>query len=251
MNFSKQTKKNQPPTEKFYRSSALFMQLGLVLALLIVYISLEYTSTKTVFLLDDVAPDDGTTYVFSAPPDIRIERNKEPQEKQVPKKAPLVDIKVVPNDTKNPEILDLPDNPDNPEKLNISDIVEIVEEGPIPEGPIPFTILEEAPIFPGCEDFKNEEAKACFTKQMTKFVNRKFDASIAEGLNLSGKQKIYAQFTIGKNGLVTDIKIRAPHKSLEKEALRVIEKLPEMIPGKQRKKAVPVKYTLPIVFQIE
>ena len=251
MNFSKQTQKNQPPTEKFYRSSALFMQLGLVLALLIVYLSLEYTSTKTVFVLDNVVHEEGTTYVFSAPPDIIIERNQEPREKLVPKKAPLIDINIVPDDTKTPEILELPDSNENPKKLNISDIVEIVEEGPILEEPIPFTILEEAPIFPGCENLKNEEAKACFTKQMTKFVNRTFDASIAEGLNLSGKQKIYAQFTIGKNGLVTDIQIRAPHKSLEKEALRVIEKLPEMTPGKQRKKAVPVKYTLPIVFQIE
>ena len=68
---------------------------------------------------------------------------------------------------------------------------------------------------------------------------------------MTGKQRIFALFTIDKNGLVTDIIIKAPHKKLEKEALRVIEKLPEMIPGKQRKRAVAVKYTLPIVFQIE
>ena len=98
---------------------------------------------------------------------------------------------------------------------------------------------------------KIEESKACFTKQMTKFVNRNFDATISEGLNLTGKQRIIALFTIDKNGRVTDIQIKAPHKRLEKEALRVIEKLPEMIPGKQRKKSVPVKCTLPIVFKLE
>ncbi|WP_117881800.1 energy transducer TonB [Aureibaculum luteum] len=249
MNFSKQTNKNQPPTEKFYRSSALFMQLGLVLALLIVYLSLEYTSTKTVFILDDVVHEEGTTYVFNAPQAIIIERKSAPQEPPIMKKVKLVEPKIVPNETPTETFIDLPpDETTTTEKIN--GIIEVViKESDI--APIPFTVLEEAPIFPGCEDLKNEAAKTCFTKQMTKFVNRNFDASIAEGLSLSGKQKIYAQFTIGKNGLVTDIQIRAPHKSLEKEALRVIEKLPEMIPGKQRKKAVPVKYTLPIIFQIE
>ncbi|MDY7394588.1 energy transducer TonB [Aureibaculum sp. 2210JD6-5] len=249
MNFSKQPQKNQPPTEKFYRSSALFMQLGLVLALLIVYVSLEFTSTKTITLFDDFIPDEEQAYVFTAPPDIIIEKKQEPKEKQKREKVPLTDHEIVPDNTKFEDVLDLPTTDDQP-KIDIGEIDEVIEKGDDDIPPIPFEILEEAPVFPGCEGLEKQESKACFTKQMTKFVNRKFDAGIAEGLNLTGKQRIFALFTIDKNGLVTDIKIRAPHKTLEKEALRVIQKLPEMIPGKQRKKAVPVKYTLPIVFEI-
>jgi len=250
MNFSKKTQKNQPPTESFYRSSALFMQLGLVLALLIVYTSLEYTSTKNVTMIEVPVHDDLLPPIFSAPPDIIIERTQEPKQ-QPPKTVQLVDPEIVPDDTIIPEILDIPPTDAEP-PLDIGKIIEIDEPaGPGDEAPLDFYALEEAPVFPGCEGLEKEESKACFTKQMTKFVNRKFNAGIAEGLDLTGKQRIFALFTIGKNGLVTDIIIKAPHKRLEKEALRVIEKLPEMIPGKQRKRAVAVKYTLPIVFQLE
>ena len=250
MNFSKQNQKNQPQTEKFYRSSAIFMQLGLVLALVIVYASLEYSSTKTITLLDDFIPDDNSTYIFSAPPDIIIERKQEPKEQPVKKKVQLNDLETVPDDTKISEILDLPSTDNQQPTLDIGNIDEVIPPEKVTE-PIDFIVLEEAPIFPGCEGLTNKESKACFTKQMQKFVNRKFNPSIAEGLNLKGKQRIFALFTIDKNGMVTDIIIKAPHKRLEKEALRVIQKLPEMIPGKQRKQPVPVKYTLPIVFKIQ
>jgi len=253
MNFSKQTKKNQPPTEKFYRSPGLFMQLGLVLALLIVYVSLEYTSSaNTLTILEKHEPTE-VDFVFTAPPTIQIDRVEEPQE--LPdKKVAQTDPEIVPDDTPDKEIFELtkkddttPDNATTDEK--IEGIIEVITEED--KEPVPFIALEEAPIFPGCEGLKGEESKTCFTKQMSKFVNRKFDSSIAEELNLTGKHRIITFFTIDQHGMVTDIQIRAPHKRLEKEALRVIEKLPEMIPGKQRKKAVPVKYTLPIVFQVK
>ncbi len=250
MNFSQKPQKNQPATEKFYRSSALFMQLGLVLALLIVYISLEYTSTKTTLLFDEYVPDDTPIYVFTAPPEITIERKKVPLENQVRKKVQLTTSKVVPNDTPIDIILNLPPGDATP-KDKIGGIVEAPDNPYDDIEPIDFIILEEAPIFPGCEDLEKEESKVCFTKQMTKFVNRKFNPNIAEGIHLTGIQRIFAQFTIDKNGMVTDIHIRAPHKKLENEALRIIQKLPEMIPGKQRNNAVPVKYTLPIIFKIE
>jgi protein TonB len=44
--------------------------------------------------------------------------------------------------------------------------------------------------------------------------------------------------------------VKAPHARLEKEALRVIEALPKMTPGKQHLKPVKVKYTLPIIFEV-
>ena len=44
---------------------------------------------------------------------------------------------------------------------------------------------------------------------------------------------------------------RAINLELEKEAIRVISKLPQMTPGYQRGKAVIVPYSLPIVFQVQ
>jgi protein TonB len=58
-------------------------------------------------------------------------------------------------------------------------------------------------------------------------------------------------FTIDKNGEISDVRARAPHKRLEEEAKRIIYRyLPKVIPGKQKGKAVAVKYSLPIVFNV-
>ena len=248
MNFSKENLKHQHPTEKFFKSPALFMQLGLVLALFIVYLTLEITTAKTVVTIDYIDPDEPDAYALSIPT-ISIERKQTLVNKQkVAEKVPLIDINIVPDN--NPAtILELPSDGNNKPTPTIGSLIEapdIVEE----PKPIDFIRLEEAPIFPGCEGLKGQASKKCFTKQMSKFVSRKFDTSIAEELNLTGKQRIFALFTIDKKGLVTDIKIKAPHKRLEKETLKIIQKLPEMVPGKQRTKPVAVKYTLPITFEV-
>jgi len=46
------------------------------------------------------------------------------------------------------------------------------------------------------------------------------------------------------------LQTRAPHKLLEDEANRVVNKIPQMKPGKQGGQEVSVLYTLPIIFQV-
>ena len=87
---------------------------------------------------------------------------------------------------------------------------------------------------------------------MKQFVQRNFDAGLANELGLhSGKHKIQTQFIINKEGNIIDIKIRAPHKRLEKETKRIIKKLPQFKPGKQNNRTVKVRYLLPIAFNVE
>ena len=58
-------------------------------------------------------------------------------------------------------------------------------------------------------------------------------------------------FKIDKEGNIIDIKARAKHPNLEKEAIRVISLLPKLIkPGYQRGKPVIVPYSLPIIFNV-
>ena len=59
------------------------------------------------------------------------------------------------------------------------------------------------------------------------------------------------KYTFDKTGNITDVQARAPHKRLQEEAIRVVKSLPKMIPGKQRGRAVGVKYSLPIAFKVE
>jgi protein TonB len=87
---------------------------------------------------------------------------------------------------------------------------------------------------------------------MNKFVQRNFNAQLANEIGLnSGKYRISTQFIIDDKGNVVDIQIRAPHFRLKKETQELIEKLPRFTPGKQRNKAVKVKYTLPISFRVD
>jgi len=248
MNFSKKPQQ-QHHSEKFQKSPFIFTQLGLVLALLVVYLALEFTTIKEITMLDYVFPDEDPTFVTSDASEIVIEKKKATKQAKTKKPAPLIDIITKPDDDNITEkVLDPPD--DNPTTDVIKKIIEVTE-GIDKDEILPFRVIEEAPVYPGCEGLDSIASKRCFTSKISKFVSKTFDASLAEELNLFGKQRISVQFTIDKTGAITDILARAPHKSLEKEALRVVQKLPQMTPGKQRKRPVGVKYTLPIVFFIE
>lgn len=108
---------------------------------------------------------------------------------------------------------------------------------------VSFSIIETSPTFPGCEDGD----KKCFNKNLQRHVFKNFDSDLPNELQLSsGRKRIVMLFKIDKKGNVIDIKIRAPHKKLEKECIRILEMLPVMKPGKQRGKEVTVKYTLPM-----
>ena len=129
------------------------------------------------------------------------------------------------------------------EEVEVDDVEEDIE--------VPFAVIENVPVFPGCEKGNNDAKKACMNKKLSSFVAKKFNTELAQELGLSGVQQIRVFFKIDKNGNIVDIKARAPHPSLEKEAKRVIGLLPKMKPGMQRGKAVRVPYYLPIKFQVQ
>ena len=244
------TKKHHP-NDKLQKSSKLFLQLGLILALLVCYSFLEMSTLQKTQIACTLPSIDPGPYVFSEPPIIVIEKD-EPLKNKTKLQLSKTDIKQIKNDEPViKEILDTISKIDNdkidkaidnlpPDNSTIDDEVE----------PIPFIFLEEIPIYPGCENLDIDASKQCFTKELSKFVNKKFNTELASELGLYGKQNIYVQFVIDKSGKVTNIMARAPHKKLEEEAIDIIGKLPKMTPGKQRTKPVPVKYTLPIKFEI-
>jgi len=129
------------------------------------------------------------------------------------------------------------------EEVEVEEIDEDIE--------VPFAVIENVPVFPGCEKGNNAAKKKCMSDKIAKFVNRKFNTDLASDLGLSGRQRINVIFKIDKTGNIVGVRARAPHPGLEKEAKRVIGQLPKMKPGKQRGKAVTVPYSLPIIFQVQ
>ena len=102
-----------------------------------------------------------------------------------------------------------------------------------------FTVVEEMPQFPGGMG----EAMR-FLAQNIKYPKAAQQAKI-EG-------RVIVQFVVGKDGRVSDIQImRSVSPDLDAEAIRVVGMMPKWIPGKQRGKAVTVKFTMPIMFRLQ
>ena len=115
---------------------------------------------------------------------------------------------------------------------------------------VPFSVIDQIPVFPGCEDLSKAEQKNCISRNIARHVNRNFNTELATELGLFGRQRINVIFKINKEGNIVDVRSRAPHPGLEAEAIRVIKTLPKMIPGEHQGKKVNVPYSLPIIFQV-
>ena len=134
------------------------------------------------------------------------------------------------------------------EEIVVEDIqIEEVEE----DVEVPFMVIENVPVFPGCESGSNDAKRKCMSDKISEFVRRKFNTDLAGDLGLTGRQRINVIFKIDKSGNVVGIRARAPHTRLQAEAERVVNLLPKMLPGKQRGKPVVVPYSLPIIFEVQ
>lgn len=126
--------------------------------------------------------------------------------------------------------------------------VEVIEEEVDVE--VPFAIIEDVPLFPGCENVKKSERRNCFQEKIQRHIAKNFRyPEIAQEMGIQGR--VYVQFVISKDGSITGIRTRGPDKNLEKEAQRIIARLPVMIPGKQRGRPVRVPFSIPINFKLQ
>lgn len=264
MNFSKKNhelvrqnekivKKAQKHDVNLRKNSTMYFQIGLIICLLATYFVMNMKFETSEIGITNGEGEIEVEKVF-AMKDYEI--YKQPAEKIKPKvkrervvidnnirqvKNDFVELKPVEVVTPNLNTTDQPKTTlfdSGSQKNSLPTIVNINN-------------VDQVPIFPGCEGLStNSERKTCMSNKITKLVQRKFNTSLGEGLGLTGKQKINVEFKIDENGNVTGIKSRAIHPILEKEAERVVGKIPKMEAGKQQNKNVTVLYNLPIVFQV-
>lgn len=237
-------KKN--PKADIGRRSVLFFQIGLVLMLLISWQAVEWkTYDRTMAdagqleIEDDMMEEIPVTQQLTPPPP-----------PPPPPPAPEV-IDVIEDESEEEEtIIESTETSQEEEIVEVEEIIEEVIEEEIEE--VPFAVIENVPVYPGCENQKTNDAKkACMSEKVSTFINRKFNTQLAEDLGLEGRQRIMVQFKIDQTGKVVDVRARAPHPRLEREAVSVVQSLPNMTPGKQRGKPVAVLYSLPIIFDIQ
>ncbi|MDA9883339.1 energy transducer TonB [Flavobacteriaceae bacterium] len=129
-------------------------------------------------------------------------------------------------------------------------IEDIVVEDDFDDIDVPFAVIEDVPIFPGCESVAKSQRRACFQEQMNKHIRKNFRyPDIAQEMGIQGR--VYVNFIISQDGTITNIRMRGPDKNLENEAARIIGRLPKMTPGRQRGRAVRVPFSIPITFRLQ
>ncbi len=242
-------KKSQKHDANLQKNSTLYFQIGLIVCLLFSYGLFEMTFETNIPNYVEgrppVEPDDIDIPLIKPIKPTVEEPIKQKKVKQTNK------FKEVPDDKELDRLLENFVEPETNTPDVDPDFSGLINEPPV-DVDVPFVNVEVVPIYPGCENKKtNDDKRKCMSEKITKLVQRKFDVNLASELGLSGKQVIRTQFKIDKTGQVTEILARGTHPELEKEAQRVIDKIPEMIPGKQRDKNVGVIYSLPIVFQVQ
>ncbi len=239
-------KKN--PKVDLNRWSSIFFLTGLVTMLFISYEILEWKSFESSDQVSEVM-DVGDDLVMDIP--ITEQLNTPPPPPPPPAMVQQV-FEVVENELEVEEtIIESTELDQNTTIVEIEEIEEVVaEEEEIVD--IPFAVIEDVPIYPGCENERNNEGKkTCMSEKVMQFVQSRFNTELAADLGLEGKQRISVMFKIDKNGDVVNVRARAPHPELEKEAIKIVNSLPKMVPGKQRGRPVGVLYSLPILFKVE
>ena len=233
-----EAKKNEKM--RIEKNSGLYFVLGLCLVLGLSYFALEWkTYDDTPFReLVYVGGQDDTQE--NIPP---ITTHPEPPK---PKFIPIIN-EPLPDDMdveeSIPEFIEPDPGTEIPDVPTIPDYIE-----PTINETIDFIVVEEKPVFPGCESASDKYA--CFQEMMQKHIRRNFKYP-ESAITMNQQGKVYVQFTIQKDGTVDDVKLRGPYQILEKEAARIISKLPKMTPGKQRGTPVKVPFSVPINFVLQ
>ncbi|MFB9053315.1 energy transducer TonB [Formosa undariae] len=241
---------------KLKNNTMIYFQIGLIVCLLMVYGLLETSFSQQPLPKADFAAhiEESSEYtmdnfiIYEAPKEAQLIEEK-PVKTTILSDTPTIVDNDASVETDFKDVFTQAD--DAPILKDASDL--IIVEIPEDEDEI-FNMMgvEVVPVFPGCESAKSNEArKTCMSEKLSKLIQRKFNTNLASEEGLTGIQKIQVQFKINNKGEVTEVKARAPNKTLENEAKRVIGEVPRMIPGKQRNKNVSVMYTMPILFKVQ
>ena len=220
------------------KNSSLYFVVGLAVVLFISWQAIEFKTYEAVYDYESLNVDDDD--------DEEIPITEQIKTPPPPPPPPA------------PEIIEVVEDEEEIEETIIesteTDQEEIVEEVEVMEEEIdmdiPFAIIEDVPLFPGCERVAKSKRRQCFQEQMNKHISKNFRyPEIAQEMGIQGR--VFVQFMIGKDGSISGIRTRGPDKNLEKEAKRIIDKLPKMTPGKQRGRPVRVPFSIPITFRLQ
>ena len=207
--------------------------IGAILTLAILFIGFEWSERDK-----KVTTDTGIAEVEFEEEIIPITEQEQPQQAPPPPEAPKAEevIEIMDNDSKVEEST-IQASDDTQAAVEVKYTPVEVEEEEVDEQQI-FTIVEEQPEFPG-------GMAECY-----KWIGKNLNYPTISAEN--GVQgRVTVNFVVNVDGSIVDVKVlRGVDPYLDKEAIRVVSKMPKWKPGKQRGKAVRCSFNLPVRFKL-
>ena len=209
-----------------------YVLLGFVFVLSLCYVALEWTEKEVTKY--EVADMD-----FQFEEEIEIQQTSQ-ETTPPPPPPPVQEVEVlnVVEDDVETETIEINTEDDKDVEVIIQAPVEVKEEEEDEE--VVFVVVETMPEFPG-----GQQALFKYLSENVKYP------VIAQENGIQGR--VICQFVVNKDGKIVDVEVvrSGGDPSLDKEAIRVIKSMPPWKPGKQRGKAVRVKYTVPVNFRLQ
>ncbi|MBR1513688.1 MAG: energy transducer TonB [Bacteroidales bacterium] len=220
------------PKANLENKKLMFMQIGMIIALLIAWLAFEHKSydkreIDASLLNREVVLDEEMV-------EITKQEEQKPQPVEVPKQT--TQLEIVQDDVETEDI-DIRADVQQDEVIEEYVAPEVVEEEVV-EQEI-FQIVEEMPSFPGGEQ-----------KLMEHIAKNIKYPQIARETGVQGR--VFVGFVVEPDGSISNVKLlRGIGGGCDEEAMRVIKSLPKWKPGKQRGKAVRVSYQIPVFFKLQ
>ena len=210
----------------------VYVLMGFVFVLSLCYVALEWTEKEvTKYEVADME--------FTFEEEVEIQQTTQ-ETTPPPPPPPVQEVEVlnVVEDEVETESIEINTEDDKDVEVVIAAPVEApVEEE---EEEVVFVVVETMPEFPG-----GQQALFKYLSENVKYP------VIAQENGIQGR--VICQFVVNKDGSIVDVEVvrSGGDASLDKEAVRVIKSMPKWKPGKQRGKAVRVKYTVPVNFRLQ
>jgi periplasmic protein TonB len=224
-----ETKKS--PKADLENKKVIFTQIGMILALAVVFLAFEYKSydARTIDLMQRTAED-------IAEDIIPITEQKPPPPPPPPPRQVTI-LQVVEDDVEVEQNIDINVDVDQTTEIEIY-IPPVREEEEVSEQEI-FTVVESMPEFPGG------------AQAMMEYIARNIRyPPMARESGIQGR--VFVNFVVEPDGSVSNVNVlRGIGGGCDEEAIRVVQGMPKWTPGRQRGKAVRVSFNLPVRFTLQ
>ncbi len=211
----------------------IYVLMGFVFVLSVCNVAFEWTEKEvTKYEVQD------TEFLFEEDVEIQQTQQQETTPPPPPPAVQEVEVLNVVEDDVETETIEINAEDDKETEVVIAPPVEVPVDEEVEE--VVFVVVETMPEFPG-----GQQALFKYLSENVKYP------VIAQENGIQGR--VICQFVVNKDGAIVDVEVvrSGGDPSLDKEAVRVIKSMPKWNPGKQRGKAVRVKYTVPVNFRLQ